>query len=303
MKNNFEFVKKCEKCCIPVDYPKINFKENNGKFYCEECFNLINSDFNREELTVKSKKIIDKIKNNGSNYDAIFAYSGGKDSTAALYSAVNDYKLNLLVFNFDNGYKGEKVKQNINNVVNDLNVDFYQIKSKTSYTISDDISKKIMPCGRCSSLRKIYPELCERFNVKYIITGIECVFNNEVIRDRGTYYQINWPAALNWNKNDINKIVINTPWKDPGYNNFDSDCLAPGIALQKIYNYENSNFDMYMGKKEQHVVPYYARLVRYGYLTKQQFFDFINLPIKSSDEAILEYEKISKEIIKNEKVR
>lgn len=79
MKNNFEFVKKCEKCCIPVDYPKITFKENNGKLYCEECYDLINSDFNREELTIKSKKIIDKIKNNSSNYDAIFAYFGKTD--------------------------------------------------------------------------------------------------------------------------------------------------------------------------------------------------------------------------------
>lgn len=88
---------------------------------------------------------------------------------------------------------------------------------------------------------------------------------------------------------DIDSIINDTPWKDPGYNNFDSDCIAPGLALEKIYsNSRTPNLDMYYGKKEQHVTPYYCRLVRYGYMTKKDFYNFMNLPIISSEEAHLE---------------
>lgn len=291
-------IEQCEICCTPVGYPNVIFHRNNGRTLCANCYKMIKEEkIDREYEKNNFLKLLDSIKNTDKRYHAIFAYSGGKDSTVALYSAIKDFGLKLLVFNFDNGFKGERVINNINNVIRDLNVDFYQIKSQTRYTIIQDINNSIFPCGRCSSLKTLYPMLTKMFDVKYVITGIECVYNNEVIRNRGTFYQINWPAVFNWSKNDIESRIKNIPWEDPNYGPFDSDCLCPIIALRKIYGSSVSpNLDLYYGKKEQHVVPYYARLVRYGAISKADFYKIICTNLIVDNECLKEeFEKIARE--------
>lgn len=293
--SQLEKIDKCHVCCIPVGYPGMTFINDNGQILCSECCDKIRmGQLNRETEKNNFLKLLPSIKATSNRYHAVFAYSGGKDSTVALYSAIKDYGLKLLVFNFDNGFKGERVINNIRNVINDLNVDFYQIKSQTSHTITQDINKSIFPCGRCSSLRQLYPMLSQMFDVKYIITGIESVFNNEVIRNRGTYYQVNWPAVFNWDKKYIENRIKDTPWVDPGYGPFDSDCLCPMVALKKIYSSSVSpNIDMYYGKREQHVVPYYARLLRYGAISKDDFYRIICTNLNADDGVMKEYERIS----------
>lgn len=286
-------VAKCERCCIPVGYPGISFSRVGGRILCEECQRLQHKEPDRAAIKKETLQIIDSIRNSGEFYDAIFAYSGGKDSTTALYSAVKEYGLKVLVFNYDNGFKGDPVKENIQRVVNDLGTDFYQIKSTTSHTIAEDIANNVLPCGRCSALKHLYPRIASLFHVKYILTGIECLFNDEAIRDRGTFFQINWPAALNWSKDDINERIKHLPWKDPEYGLFDSDCLCPNIAIEKFYcNGEYTNYDMYMGVLEQHIVPYYARLVRYGAITKEEFYRIICGDLATKDSVKQEFQDI-----------
>lgn len=290
---------KCSRCCVPVGYSGISFHNWKEQLLCDDCFALIDNEPDRNDISDKAKSLFASIKGSGQQYDAIFAYSGGKDSTVALYSAVKEYGLNVLVFNYDNGFKGHSVIDNIQRVVCDLGVDFYQIKSKTRHTIVEDINQRKLPCGRCSALKKLYPQLASIFHVKYIITGIECIVNNEAIRDRGTFYQINWPAALNWTKEEINNRIKDTPWEDPKYGLFDTDCLCPSIAIEKIYCSEgNSNFDMYMGKCEDHVVPYYSRLVRFGVLSKEDFYDIICGDLTTSDSVKQEFDSLTQNILK-----
>lgn len=284
---------KCERCCIPVGYPGVSFSRDGDKYLCEECQRLLNNEPDRASIKQEALHIIDSIKNSGEFYDAIFAYSGGRDSTTALYSVVKEYGLRVLVFNYDNGFKGRQVKNNIHSVISDLGTDFYQIKSTTSHTIAEDIANNILPCGRCSALKHLYPRIASLFNVKYIITGIECLFNNEAIRNRGSFFQINWPAALNWSKDEINERIKCLPWKDPEYGLFDSDCLCPNIAIEKFYcNGKNTNFDMYMGVLEQHIVPYYARLVRFGAISKEDFFKIICGDLTTRNSVKREYNNI-----------
>lgn len=287
---------KCERCCIPLGYPGISFINQGGKLLCKECHDLINNEPDRDAISSHAKELFANIKGTGEQYDAIFAYSGGKDSTAALYSVVKEFGINVLVFNYDNGFKGKKVVENIRNVISDLGLDYYQIKSTTRKTIIEDLEHNILPCGRCSALKLLYPKISSIFNVKYIITGIECIVNNEAIRDRGTFYQINWPAALNWSKEEINSRIKNTVWVDPQYGIFDSDCLCPSIAIESIYkDCENPNFDMYMGKFESHVVPYYSRLVRYGAISKGEFYDIMCSNLSTTDTVKKEFLVCSKE--------
>lgn len=292
--------KKCSRCCLPFGYPGTSFHDMGDKILCNDCWKLEQSKLDRTEISNNTKKLLAGLRNSGEQYDAIFAYSGGKDSTAALYSAVKEFGLRVLVFNYDNGFKGKKVIDNIKKVIDDLGLDFYQIKSSTSYTILEDIKNYTFPCGRCSALKILYPQIASVFHVNYIITGIECVFNNEVIRDRGTFYQINLPAALNWNKGDINERIKQTPWENPHYGLFDTDCMCPSIALEKMYHRDGySNYSMYMGLLEQHVVPYYSRLVRYGALTKDEFYSIICGDLSTREEVKQEFRLIANKITKN----
>lgn len=291
--------KKCSRCCVPIGYPGVSFHETNNKILCDDCWALEGNELDRTEICNNTIKLLAELSKKDKPYDAIFAYSGGKDSTVALYSAVKEFGLKVLVFNYDNGFKGRLVLDNIRNVIDDLRVDFYQIKSTTSYTILEDINNFVFPCGRCSALKKIYPQISSYFNVKYIITGIECIFNNEAIRDRGTFFQINLPAALNWSKSDINERIKQTPWKNPNYGLFDTDCMCPSIAIEKMYMREGySNFDMYMGLLEQRVVPYFSRLVRYGALTKDEFYSIICGDLSTQEDVKQEFSSIASNISK-----
>ena len=56
---------------------------------------------------------------------------------------------------------------------------------------------------------------------------------------------------------------------------------------------------MYMGLLEQHVVPYYSRLVRYGALTKDEFYSIICGDLSTREEVKQEFRLIANKITKN----
>jgi 3'-phosphoadenosine 5'-phosphosulfate sulfotransferase (PAPS reductase)/FAD synthetase len=75
-----------------------------------------------EILRSHFERLLKKVRRK-EGYDCLVPISGGKDSMYALYLLAGVYKLNVLAYNFDNGFQSEKAAQNIQKGVKKYGVD------------------------------------------------------------------------------------------------------------------------------------------------------------------------------------
>jgi N-acetyl sugar amidotransferase len=104
-------MKKCSNCLLPETHETIKFN-NVGK--CNICTGI---SFRDENIDYKKKKIeldnlIDQYRGK-SDYDCIIPFSGGKDSTWALYYLITTYKIKPLVVRFDHGFLRPNLEENV----------------------------------------------------------------------------------------------------------------------------------------------------------------------------------------------
>jgi N-acetyl sugar amidotransferase len=128
-------MKRCTKCVLPENCPKIAFDENG---VCNVC-----KDFDerwgrfKQEKALKKKEldgIFSFYRSKGPKYDCLVPISGGLDSTYALYVCKAVYGLKTLAFNFNNGFQTPTAKQNIENATEIMEVDL--VTSSPSWEIA-----------------------------------------------------------------------------------------------------------------------------------------------------------------------
>lgn len=116
---------RCSKCVLPSICPKINFDE---KGICNVCRDFDERWGKFDKVKTYKRKELEKIfifyRNKGGKYDCLVPFSGGLDSTYVLYVCKRIFHLNVLAFNFDNGFQTEIAKHNVENAVKKLGVDF-----------------------------------------------------------------------------------------------------------------------------------------------------------------------------------
>jgi N-acetyl sugar amidotransferase len=104
-------MKRCISCLLPETHETIEFDEKNK---CNICYN---QDYKKEKINFdhKKKELDELIKNykDKFNYDCIVPFSGGKDSTFALYYIVKKLKLKPLVIRFDHGFLRPNLEENV----------------------------------------------------------------------------------------------------------------------------------------------------------------------------------------------
>lgn len=94
---------RCTRCILPETYPNIDFDQNGVCRVCRE-FDRKYSDIDWEARRRKLEKILDRYRGRGGKWDCLVPFSGGKDSTYTLWLLKNEYDMNPLAFNFDNGF-------------------------------------------------------------------------------------------------------------------------------------------------------------------------------------------------------
>ena len=88
-------MKRCISCVIPESFPGVSF-DSSG--LCSICKNFrANKAFipSIEKLRIKLDKISSANRSANSQYDALVAFSGGKDSTFLLHRLKEKYGFNL----------------------------------------------------------------------------------------------------------------------------------------------------------------------------------------------------------------
>lgn len=114
----------CANCVLPESFPGIRFDENG---VCQHCNRHEKVPRERHlEIKIrfrdKFRELTGKVKGKGT-YDALMAYSGGKDSTYTLRFLKEEAGLKVLAMTFDNGFLSPAAFRNIQNVTDALNVD------------------------------------------------------------------------------------------------------------------------------------------------------------------------------------
>ena len=161
--------KECRKCVNSNQNPSIMISKNG---LCGIC-NLYEKSFDKKVLQQELKFLKKCIRKSSSKYDAMVGISGGKDSTATLYST-KKMGFSPLAFTFDTEYYPAHIFPRAKWAANKLGVDHETISIKkyirpidrSSYKMMADLYDKKDSSFLRSEFRNLYQEGRKHYSVK-----------------------------------------------------------------------------------------------------------------------------------------
>ena len=122
-------MKICSRCILPETFPGIRFDPSGICNHCrQEEAALSKKVVKKEEYRKKLDTLIEGIKGKSPAYDAIMAYSGGKDSSYTLKLLRERYGLRILAVLFDNHFVSPISWENIQTVTDRLDIDLIRFR-------------------------------------------------------------------------------------------------------------------------------------------------------------------------------
>jgi tRNA(Ile)-lysidine synthase TilS/MesJ len=117
-------MKICSKCVLPETFPGIKFNDGGVCNHCLQEEAVLKKTFEAKmEYRKRLDELIGNIKGKARSYDAIMAYSGGKDSSYTLKLLKERYKLRMVALTFDNHFLSSVSLGNIRKVTDLLEID------------------------------------------------------------------------------------------------------------------------------------------------------------------------------------
>ena len=161
-------MKICKTCVLPETLPGIGFNENGVCSYCSRFKGIDNQEKQKKKFRQKFLTILEETKGKGT-YDALVAYSGGKDSTYILRLLKETFGLRILAVTFDHGFVSPTALENIHNVTDYLDIGNLTIR-QGGKTLCDVFVKSMLPkmypvkalerassiCNSCMNLTKSF---------------------------------------------------------------------------------------------------------------------------------------------------
>lgn len=136
-------VKICTKCVLSETFPGISFDEECCCCFCSRYKGRENQDKIRKRFKQKFYHVLKETKSKGP-YDALIAYSGGKDSTYTLRLLKEAFGLKILAITFDHGFVSPMALENIRRVTDNLDVDHLYVRPGAK-TIQELFVKSMAP--------------------------------------------------------------------------------------------------------------------------------------------------------------
>lgn len=115
----------CTRCVLPETLPGIRFDEQGVCQYCRESAPADNDKERREHWRREFLAAVREAAQSGraASHDILVAYSGGKDSTYAVYLLSHMFGLRVLAMTVDNGFMSSGALDNMRRVLDRLGVD------------------------------------------------------------------------------------------------------------------------------------------------------------------------------------
>lgn len=165
------------RCILSENSLGISFDKNGVCNFCTDVnttakLPYLGDNSNTERLFKRIISAIRKRNKPKNAYDCLVLCSGGKDSVMLLWHAVKDFKLNPLVYTYDNGFIGQGIIDNLRRTTEHLGVDWLIFKPndilKRAYYhfLRSPYRKKVSICVLCNLLKGGFFD-----SVKKILTG------------------------------------------------------------------------------------------------------------------------------------
>ena len=119
----------CTRCILPETFPGIKFDDAGVCNYCHRDEKALSAaPKKKEEYRRRLDNLIADVRGKAPTYDAIMAYSGGKDSTYTLKLLKENYGIRIIALTFDNHFISPVSQTNIDTVTDNLGVDSIRIQ-------------------------------------------------------------------------------------------------------------------------------------------------------------------------------
>ncbi len=123
-------MKRCSKCILPASFPGIVF-DSDG--VCNYCHNHTLPPVHGED---EFEQLLSEFRGKG-KYDCIMTYSGGRDSSFAVYQMVTKFNMNPLIVTYDWGMMTDYAKENWRITTEVLDLDHYIIVPNQERILSE----------------------------------------------------------------------------------------------------------------------------------------------------------------------
>ena len=122
-------MKICVRCILPSSFPGIKFDAAGICNHCrQEESAIAKAPGKKAEYRRKLDALIEEVRGKGPSYDAICAYSGGKDSSYTLKILRERYGLRIIALVFDNHFISPAAWENVQAVADGLQVDVVRFR-------------------------------------------------------------------------------------------------------------------------------------------------------------------------------
>jgi hypothetical protein len=116
-------MKRCVKCILPENYPRIRF---NDKGICNFCLEFEKREYKGDEALIR---FIRSFSSGDQEYDCLIGFSGGRDSSYLLYHISKVLNLKVMAYHFDHGLIPEQTRTNVKRGAEILNIPLVSEKS------------------------------------------------------------------------------------------------------------------------------------------------------------------------------
>ncbi len=112
----------CTRCVLPETFPGVAFDDNGVCNYCHRALVEEKLAAQREASRARFEQLLAEVRGRGP-YDVLVGWSGGKDSTYILARLLEEFKVRVLAFTFDNGFVSKQAFRNMEKLSDSLGVD------------------------------------------------------------------------------------------------------------------------------------------------------------------------------------
>ena len=283
----------CCRCILSSEMSNVQIGEDG---LCNFCRNSKPDSTPRMAIEILRQEILSHVRDEGADYDAVVALSGGKDSSVTLYIAREQLKLKPLAVTVDNGFLSQGALDNCRKVTDFLSVDWILVRNNVKeykQIFRQSYIERESPCPTCSLLNmRTVCKIADEKGLGLVLTGHETLSTYNSNDDSFTG-GITYPAAQAYfdggtlrnnisvvrvlalfsiGEKQLMEILRILPWQPPDTIGGVS-CEILGLSMAKAF--ERLNFHPYSFE--------FAEAVRTGKLTREEGLELIKKPMIPSD--------------------
>lgn len=241
------FVKplECKNCLFDTRIPNIYIGADG---LCNMCMTY-KKNFKQEILNSELETFLNTPREEGCDLDAVVAFSGGKDSAAALYIAREKFGLEVVAVLVQNGFIPGQVIENGRKLCDRLGVELVVLDIELAPFVKDMMDKNFKngyPCYKCGEMfHKEIQDYCARNRINRVILGRNWwrwlepeVRSVRWVKDEASGLNMQFfslPFALQLTEHSVLKMLADINWSPAKIHGNSTNCLMPGLVEYQIY--------------------------------------------------------------------